>query len=217
MKKKIFAIMMALFLAAPVAMMAQRDINEEKSKEKVQLRKEVDKKPSKTAKNAARNMTKEGWKIKPGALPLDKQMDKIYTMKENNYEDGSELYIFGSGNGVGKTYEAAKQQALIIARQDIAAQIGVDITTIIDAEVANNQLSPTEAESVTQAYEKGKSRIEKSLGNTVNVVECHRENKNATIEVQVQVAYSKSQALKMAKSIMRQELGNEGSLVDKME
>ena len=59
------------------------------TKEQIQERKEIKKaskaelgeKATKTARKEAKRLAKEGWKVTPGALPLEKQLDKSYLMQ----------------------------------------------------------------------------------------------------------------------------------------
>ena len=81
---------------------AQRRMHERKlSKEQLQERKEIKKlskaelneKATKTARKDAKQLQKEGWQTAPGALPIEKQLDKSYLMQMEYDEDMFPKYI----------------------------------------------------------------------------------------------------------------------------
>ena len=48
-------------------------------------------KASKDARKEAKKMEKEGWKVSPGALPLEKQLDRAYMYALDIDEDMNQL------------------------------------------------------------------------------------------------------------------------------
>lgn len=75
--KKTFLILSALLITA-IPMMAQN--NKDTWKERKELRKmsrdALKEKASKDARKEAKALTKEDWKAAPGALPLERQLDR---------------------------------------------------------------------------------------------------------------------------------------------
>lgn len=73
---------MALCVAPLVA---NAKSSKEIAKERKEIRKasknELNDKASKAARNEAKKLGKEGWKAAPGALPLEKQLDRSYLMQ----------------------------------------------------------------------------------------------------------------------------------------
>ena len=54
-------------------------------------------KASKDAKDEAKRMKKEGWTVSPGALPLEKQIDRYYAYIEQTDDELNPLYYTGEG------------------------------------------------------------------------------------------------------------------------
>ena len=155
-------------------------------------------------------MRKEGWQTTPGALPLDKQLDKSYMMQYEYDEDMYPKYVMGEAMSVGGNYDAAKMQALELAKQNLAGQIQTEVTALIENTVANEQLQGDEAASLTRSVMAAKNLISQSLGRTIPVVEVYRTLSNKNKEVLVRIAYNGSSAKKIAKEAIRKDLEKRG-------
>ena len=83
---------------------------------------ELNEKASKAARKEAKKLTKEGWKTAPGALPMEKQLDRSYTMQMEYDNDLFPKYLMGEAMSIGENYDAAKMQALELAKQNLAGQ-----------------------------------------------------------------------------------------------
>ena len=66
---KVFTLLMALCLSTTVVM--AQNTKKEKAK---QAKAELKEKASKAARKEAKRLTKEGWRVAAGALPLEKQL-----------------------------------------------------------------------------------------------------------------------------------------------
>ncbi|MCH5307544.1 MAG: hypothetical protein J1E37_05635 [Prevotella sp.] len=189
-------------------------LTKEQQKERKEMVKaskaQLNEKATKTARKEAKNMKKEGWQTAPGALPIEKQLDKSYLMQYEYGEDMYPKYIMGEGMSIGGNYDAAKMQALELAKQNLAGQIQTEVTALIENTVANEQLSGEEAESVTRSVLAAKNLISQSLGRTIPVVEVYRTLSNKNKEVLVRIAYSGDAAKKVAKEAVRKELEQRG-------
>ena len=206
-------LMMAVcLLSGTTASYAQ--LTKEQQKERKEMTKaskaQLNEKASKAARNEAKKMKKEGWQTTPGALPIEKQLDKSYIMQYEYDEDMYPKYIMGEGMSVGGNYDAAKMQALELAKQNLAGQIQTEVTALVENTVANEQLSGEEAESVTRSVMAAKNLISQSLGRTIPVVEVYRTLSNKNKEVLVRIAYSGNAAKKIAKEAVRKDLEQRG-------
>ena len=114
MKKILFAVM-ALFLIGTTVTYAQKTTDE--------IRKEMNKKASKDARKEAKKLKKEGWEVTPGALPIEKQLDRAYMMQYEISESGLPKYVIGEAMSIGEHYDAAKMQALQLAKQNLAGSV----------------------------------------------------------------------------------------------
>lgn len=172
---------------------------------------QLNEKASKTARKEAKKMEKAGWQTAPGALPIEKQLDKAYLMQYEYDADMYPKYIMGEAMSIGGNYDAAKMQALELAKQNLAGQIQTEVTALIENTVANEQLSGEDAESITRSVLAAKNLISQSLGRTIPVVEVYRTLDNKNKEVLVRIAYSGDAAKKIAKEAVRKDLEQRGN------
>lgn len=174
------------------------------------LRSELNQKSSKDARKDAKKYRKEGWSTSPGALPIEKQLDRSYLMESDIDENGYPKFITGEAQSIGENYDAAKMQALELAKQNLAGQIQTEITALVENTVANKQLSQEQAASVTQSVMSSKNLISQSIGRIIPVVELYRTLPNKNKEVRVRIAYNHEMAKEAAKKIVREDLEKKG-------
>lgn len=201
----------------PCGMSAQLTKQQQKERKTIMKasKSELNTKASKAARKEAKRLKKEGWTPAPGALPLDKQLDKSYTMQYEYDDDMFPKYIIGEAMSVGQNYDAAKMQALELAKQSLAGQIQTEVTALIENTVSNSQLEPEEAASVVKSISAGKSLISQSIGRTITVVEVYRTLPNKNKEVLVRIAYSAKMAKAAAKAAVKKDLENRGDELHK--
>lgn len=188
------------------------------TKEQIKERKEIKKaskaelgeKATKTARKEAKRSAKEGWKVTPGALPLEKQLDKSYLMQMEYDENMFPKYLMGEAMSIGENYDAARLQAMELAKQSLAGQIQTEVTALIENTVSNKQLAAEEAASVTQTISAAKNLISQSIGRVLTVVEMYRVLGNKNKEVSLRIAYNAEMAKQAAKKAVRQELEKKG-------
>ena len=171
---------------------------------------ELNEKATKTARKEAKRLKKEGWTTAPGALPLEKQLDKSYLMQYEFDEDMFPKYIMGEAMSIGGNYDAAKMQALELAKQNLAGQIQTEVTALIENTVANEQLGAEQAESITRSVMASKNLISQSIGRTVPVMELYRTLSNKNKEVLVRIAYNSEMAKKAALKAVREDFEKKG-------
>ena len=116
---------------------------------------------------------------------------------------------------IGENYDAAKMQALELAKQNLAGQIQTEVTALIDNTVANKQLEPEDATSVVQSISAGKSLITQSIGRVITVVEIYRTVSNKNKEVLVRIAYNAAMAKAAAKNAIKENLEKRGDELHK--
>lgn len=157
-----------------------------------------------------KKFTAEGWQVAPGALPMDKQLERSWKMQSEVDENKMPKYIMGEAMSIGENYDAAKMQALELAKQNLAGQIQTEVTALIENTVANKQIEREQAASITQTVSASKNLISQSLGRTIPVVELYRVKGNKNKEVLVRIAYSEEMAMQAAKKVIREELEKKG-------
>lgn len=214
MKKSILRGLAALMLiSAPCYAYAQMSAKEQR-KERQELakasKKELNEKASKAARKEAKKLTKEGWKTAPGALPIEKQLDRSYMMQYQYDQDGYQKFIMAEAMSVGGNYDAAKMQALELAKQNLAGQIQTEVTAIIETTVANEQMDQSTAASLTKSVLASKNLISQSIGRVLPIVETYRIANGNGREVLVRVAYSMDMAKSAAKRAIKKDLESQG-------
>ena len=147
MKKTIFGLITLMLVIASGLTYAQSTKEQRKERQELakESEKELNKKARKAARKEAKKLSKEGWKTTPGALPLEKQLDKSYLMQYQYDSDGFPKFIMAEAMRVGGNYDAAKMQALELAKQNLAGQIQTEVTALIENTVANEQMDHSDA------------------------------------------------------------------------
>lgn len=211
MKKVILLLVAFLALSAGTtyAQSAKEQAKERKALVK-QSRAELNDKASKAARKEAKRLKKEGWQTAPGALPMDKQLDKSYMMQYEQDDMGYPKYLMGEAMSIGQNYDGAKMQALELAKQNLAGQIQTEVTALVENTVANEQLEPEEAATVTKSVMASKNLISQSIGRVITVVEVYRTLPNKNKEVQVRIAYNSDMAKAAAKKAIKKDLESKG-------
>lgn len=176
-------------------------------------REQLNQKATKAARKEAKKLKKEGWQSAPGALPVDKQLDRSYNMQYEYDETGYPRYMMGEAMSIGENYDGAKMQALELAKQNLAGQIQNEITALVENQVANQQLSAEEATTVTKSITASKNLISQSIGRTVTIMEVYRTLQNKNKEVLVRIAYNSAMAKAAAKQAVRKGLESQGDEV----
>ena len=166
--RKLFVCAFAfLCLTANVTAQTVKDIRKERQEIRKVSKNDLNEKATKAARKDAKKLTKEGWITAPGALPLEKQLDKSYMMQMEYDEDMYPKYLMGEAMSIGENYDAAKMQALELAKQNLAGQIQTEVTALIENSVANKQLANEDAASLTQSIMGAKNLISQSIGRTI--------------------------------------------------
>lgn len=219
MKK--YVLLLSVFLLSGTTV-SYAQLTKEQRKERKEISKasksQLNENVSKAARKEAKKMKKDGWQTVPGALPIEKQLDKSYMMQYEYDEEMYPKYIMGEAMSIGGNYDAAKMQALELAKQNLAGQIQTEVTALIENTVANEQLQGDQAESITRSVLAAKNLISQSIGRTIPVVEVYRTLPNKNKKVLVRIAYSGDAAKRVAKEAIKKELEQRGdSLHNKLD
>ncbi len=175
------------------------------------IKKEVKKRAMRDARKEAKKLSKDGFKVAPGQMPMDKQIEATWIKRYESDEKGNKKWFVADARSVGETHSAAKMQAYEVAKVNLAGQIGTEIAGLIETTIANAQLNAEEAASVTETVATFKSIVGSKLGRTSTFFEADRTvGKNS--EVYVTVGYSYYSAVEMAKDLIRKELKNQAKV-----
>ena len=103
MMKKVILFIAVCLMSGTTVCYAQ--LTKEQLKERKEITKtsktQLNEKASKAARKEAKTMKKEGWQTTPGALPIEKQLDKSYMMQYEYDADMYPKYIMGEAMSVG--------------------------------------------------------------------------------------------------------------------
>lgn len=211
--KKFIAIAMGLLIAS-VSVFGQASDAKEIRKERQIIKKmskaELTSKVDKVTKKEAKRLKKEGWVVSPGALPLEKQLERSYLMEYEYDENLFPKYIMANAQSIGENYDAAKTAATSLAITNLAGQIQTEVFALVENTVANQQLSAEDAASITESVMASKNVIMQSIGRTIVVVECYRILSNKNREVMVRIAYNSDMAKQAAKKAIKEDLKKKG-------
>lgn len=210
MKKILLFAISALVMCSMASAQTTNETIKERKKIANLSRAELSARAGKEARKAAKTLKKEGWTVAPGQLPLDKQLDKAFTMKYEYEDNGLPKYIIGEAKATGGVYDAARMQALNNAKIELAGLISTEVTALTESTISNKQISSEDAASINEAAQVGKSLIVQKLGRTFVVTECYRQVDKKNVEVSVTVAYNEEMAMDMAKAIIRKSLEEKG-------
>ncbi len=187
-----------------------------------QLTRDIKKKAVKDARKVAKRFKKEKWYVAPGALPMDKQVQKAWELQYMNDDKGYPLYIVATGNSVAETQSAAKLQAIELAKLELAGMVESNIAALIENSVANKQLNRDDAESVTKTVAASKNVIAQEIGRVIPMFEIYRKagkgKDQRNIECSVRIGYNSEMAMETAKKVVRQQLEDETKILhDKLD
>jgi len=210
LKVFIAGMFMAWFsLSVVQAQMSKSEYNQETkrtSKEVKKAEKKLTSRTLKSAKKEAKKLTRQGYTVAPGAVPLEKQLENawIKTMEQDD-KTAYPKYVVANGNAVGETITAAKLQANEVAKFELAGTISTNVAALIEGNIANAQLDSREAASVTEVTGAIKNLIVQEIGRVIQLLEIYKKvGKN--VEVNVRIAYNGEMAVEAAKKVLRTEL-----------
>lgn len=201
MKKQLILTLVLGFLFASANVFAQVDV------------KKKDLKAIKQAKKESKKMKKEGWNVAPGALPLEKSLERSWSLLLDMDEKGRKKYIDADGNAVAESKSAADIQALELAKLNLAGQLETEIAALIEASVANQQLSREDAASVTKVVAGSKNMIKNTITQVDPVYKVYRDVGKKNVEVQLKIFYNRDEAYNNAKKVVRKKLEEETTII----
>lgn len=213
--KKIIVLSLAFLMSVSLSnaqdSKSAADIQKERKEVAKLSRDQLKQKATKDARKEAKQLAKEGWKSTPGALPLERQLDRSYLMQYEYDESGYQTYQFGEAKSIGQVYDGAKVQALELAKLNLVSQIQTDVSALVESTVANEQLTSEEAATVVESAMASKSLISQSIGRTITVIELYRTLSNKNVEAMIRIAYNSEMARKAAIEVVRKDLKAKGN------
>lgn len=192
---------LSLKVEAPEETYKEKELNAVMKQSKKQLKK----RSTKTARKEAKQFKKEGWKTAPGTIPMEKQLDKSYAIQQQYNGNFESVYLMGQAMSTARSYDAARLQAVELAKLELAGLIESTISTETENAITNKQLSAEEAVSIVEMVQKTKSQVLQRLGKIIMVMELYRDVPSGK-EVLVRVAYDTNKSKKEAIEEIRSQL-----------
>ncbi len=171
----------------------------------------------KEARKEAKSYKKQGYFISPGALPMEKQIEKAWMRQYEEDDQGYPLYIVATGASIAGTQSAAKLQATEVAKQELAGTLSTKVAALVENMISNDQYSEQEVNTLTKTLSSSKNIIAQELGRVLPLFEIYRKN-SGNIEASVRIAYNSKTAEDMARKALRKELEKETEMTtDRLE
>ena len=156
----------------------------------------------KDLKKEAKKYEKEGWKTMPGAMSLADQLARSKKLTLEEDEEGNEKWQIGAATSVGSIYDAARMQAMTLAKAELTSLITSLITSNYIAASENKQLSQDEAESFVKAsMESEGTSIDQKLGNPRVIFDAYRKLPNGNVEVTIRIAILQKRVKEIANEL----------------
>ena len=124
----------------------------------------------KEAKIEAKKLKKEGWKVPAGSIPIERQLMWAYQLQSEVDMDRLPKYNFGQAISGGSFYDAAKMQAVELARADLAGNILTDLTIIVSTKLENHQISSDKANSASEIIKEGEAVVSQKLYSPIQLI-----------------------------------------------
>ena len=210
MKKIIMFAMAMLVACSSVFAQDAKEIRKERQEIKKMAKAELSARVDKITKREAKRLKKEGWVVNPGALPLEKQLERSYLMEYEYDENLFPKFLMANAQSIGENYDAAKTAAMSLAITNLAGQIQTEVTALVENTVGNQQMAAEDAASIVETVMASKNLISQSIGRVITTVECYRVLDNKNREVMVRIAYNADMAKQAAKQAVREELKKKG-------
>ena len=218
----ISAIVSASLLLASTGVLAQ-DVATRKEYRKIErherfLNRQVKDKAIRSARKEARKLAKQGYKAPVGKLPIDKQLEKAWQCQYEMDSNGYPFYFIATARTTGSNYSAAQMQAVNLAKLDLAGQIQTRVNQLIEAKVANDEISAESAASINSFVSASKNLISNTLGRVMILVEKYRVNEPANNEVPVTLGYNSELATQEAiKAVQKSMTAEAGELMEELD
>ena len=148
-----------------------------------------DKAYMKEIKKEVKKYEKDGWKVKPGSLSLTDQLARSKKVELEEDDEGNPKWTMGSASSVGSIYDAARMQAMTLAKAELAALISTNLTQKFEAGINNESMPHDEAESKAKAVMAAKGlSVDQKLGSPRVLFDAYRTLPNGNVEVTLRVA-----------------------------
>lgn len=143
----------------------------------------------KVLKKEVKKYEKDGWKTMPGALSLSDQLMRSRKVQLEEDDEGNAKWQIGTATSVGSIYDAARIQAMTLAKAELSGLITTNLTEKYVAASENQQMPLDQAESMAKAAMEAKAvSVDQRIGNPRVIFDAYRKLPNGNVEVTLRVA-----------------------------
>ena len=143
----------------------------------------------KAMKKEVKKYEKDGWKTMPGALSLSDQLMRSRKMQLEEDDEGNSKWQIGAATSIGSIYDAARIQAMTLAKAELSGLITTNLTEKFVAASENQQMPLDQAESMAKAAMEAKAvSVDQRIGNPRVIFDAYRKLPNGNVEVTLRVA-----------------------------
>ncbi len=186
---------LALLVAVPVASMAQKSDRE--------LRREVKADATRDNRKVAKQLRKEGWKVLPGKLPMDRQIEEAQYAELDELADGTKRFFVGAHQAIGGNYSAAEQIAKSRAMLELAQSVNIAVAQRVEGQLSNQDFGEGDIQLIDEFVSANSSLVAARLHGVTTVLEIYRELDKGQYEVRVVVKMDVEKALRAAREALR--------------
>lgn len=195
-----------LFMALAFAVLASTSVDAQGQKTDKELKKELRARAERDCIKTAKALVKEGWKVMPGKMPLDRQIQDARFAELDTDDTDSPMYFVGTHTAIGGNYSAAKQICDARAYAEIAQQVSTDVAKQVKDQLASRNLGDGDLELVDETLSAAKTTITAKIPGAKPVLEIFRDLNGSKCEVRVVVTVNYKAAMKAAKAALYTEL-----------
>lgn len=143
----------------------------------------------KALKKEVKKYEKDGWKTMPGALSLSDQLMRSRKVQLEEDDEGNLKWQIGAATSIGSIYDAARMQAMTLAKAELSGLITTNLTEKFVAASENQQMTLDQAESMAKAAMEAKAvSVDQRIGNPRVIFDAYRKLPNGNVEVTLRVA-----------------------------
>ncbi|MCD8178254.1 MAG: hypothetical protein LUE98_12865 [Tannerellaceae bacterium] len=195
---------------------------------------QINKKIARQARQEAIQLKKQGYLAVSDKNSIKRQLQKSLSMQSELINNNPKyMIVFASYIAANPT--AAKLHSMYCARLELVEQIERQLTQRIEMKVANEEINPADAETITSIISNCKTIISIKLGNIIptvdlyrqlpagtispsfkfatSPVDLYRQLPAGTIESRIILGYEANEAIKVALSVIQSDLNKRGNEV----
>ena len=159
-------------------------------------------------KKEAKKYEKDGYRVFAGKPPIEQQLNTSFANQAKTDDMGFPVWIIGNGTSVSQSEAAGLSQAMDFAKINLLGMLETNMSTVVESNLANNQLSKDDAESITKTIQVSTNKVSKKLGPVNPLFGIVREvGKN--YETKVMLAYNYEMVRRMILAEMKVEFEKE--------